>query len=221
MHRHGAALHSRRLLDGAVLTKLLLQLIEQIAPEFRMRDGSPTEEDAEFYLVAPIKELRCLSSLGFQIVIADLRLDPNFLETNHMLGLAGITLFPALLVPELSVIHQAAYRGNGIGCDLYKVEPTLTGHLKRISCLDDAYLISLVINESYLADANSFVYASLNWSRNSLPPELLAMHVGHAKKPVQKTDVPPATTRNKYTIPPLLFQLYRAPRRWRAVLPLR
>ncbi len=209
MHCHGATLHTRRLLDGAVLTKLLLKLIEQITSKLRMRDGSPAEEDAQFYLVAPIEKLRSLSSLGFQVVVANLWLDPDFLETNHMLGLAGITLFPTLLVPEFSVIHQATDGRDGVGSDLYEIETTLAGHLQRISRLDDTYLVSLIINESYLADANSFVYASLNWSRNSLPPELLAMHVGHAKKPVQKTDVSPATTPYKDTIPPLRFQLKR------------
>ena len=206
MHRHRSALHAGSLFDRPMFTKLLLKLIEQIASEFRVGDRSPAEQDAQLNLVARIKKLRCLSPLGFQIVTANFRLDPDFLETNHMLGLARITLFPALLVPELPVIHQAADGGNCIGSDLYEIEPPFAGHLQRISRLDDTYLLSLIINKSYLADANSFVYASLNWSRNSLPPELLAVHVGHTKKPVQKTDVSPATTPIKDTIFDLLFQ---------------
>ncbi len=206
MHRHRTSFHTRSLFDSTMIPKLYLQLIEQITTKLRMGDRSPPKQDAQLYLVARIEKFRCLTTLGFQIMIADFRLDPDFLESNHMLGFSRITLFPTLLVSKFAVIHQTTDGRNSIGSDFYKIKPPLACHLQRISRLDDTDLLSLIVNKSYLADANSLVYASLNWSRNSLPPELLAVHVGHTKKPVQKTDVSPATTPIKDTIFGLLFQ---------------
>lgn len=199
MHRHRAAFHPGRLLHRSVIAELLLQLLEQITPKLRMGDGPPPEEDTQLHLIAGIKKLRRLAPLGLKVVPANLRLDTNFLQARHMLRLARITLFPALFVSEFAVIHQPADGGNRVWRNLYQVQSTLACHLQRIARVNHADLLPLIINKSYLADANSFVHTSLNWSRNSLPPELLALHVGHTKKPVQKTDVSPATTPIKYT----------------------
>jgi len=169
-----------------MFAELLLQLLEQIAPKLRMGDGPPPEEDTQLHLIAGIKKLRRLAPLGLKVVSADLRLDTYFLQARHMLRLARITLFPALFVSEFAVIHQPADGGNRVWRNLYQVQPTLARHLQRIARVNHADLLPLIINKSYLADANSFVHTSLNWSRNSLPPELLALHVGHTKKPVQK-----------------------------------
>ena len=54
----------------------------------------------------------------FQVVIVDLRANPNFLQLDHVLMLARLALFAALLVPELAVIHHPANRRDRISARL-------------------------------------------------------------------------------------------------------
>src|SRR5690606_23238147 len=97
------------------------------------------------------------------------------------LVLARLALFPALLVPELAVIHQPAHWWGSVRRNLDEVEPSLPCHVKRFPGGNNADLPAFVINQSYLAYPNALVNASLRGSGNGSPPEPLDFRAGHTK----------------------------------------
>jgi hypothetical protein len=181
VQRHGAPFHAGSLFYCSVFLEQNRELIEQIAAKLRVSDGSASEQDRQFHLVAPIEEPRGLSPLGLKISLANLGLDANFLELRYMLMTLGITFFPRLFVTEFPVVHESAHWRRSIGCNLYEVEPLLSRHLERIPGWNDPDLGAFIIDKSYLADTNSLVHASLYWSGNSSPPELRLFRAGHTK----------------------------------------
>lgn len=85
-------------------------------------------------------------ALGFQIVGANLGLDPYFLEFGDLLVTLGIALFPALFVPILTVIHQATNRRRSVWCDFNEVQASLTRHLKCFPGGNHTELVAFVVN---------------------------------------------------------------------------
>ncbi len=124
----------------------LNQLIEQCPTDLRVRVLTSTKKYCQLDLVAVIKKLGGPAALGLKIVIVDLRSDPDFLQLDNVLILPGLALLAALLVPELSVIHQTAHRWNGIRRNLYEVQPLLARHFQRVPGLHDSNLVAQVIN---------------------------------------------------------------------------
>ena len=152
--------------DGAISIKL----IEQAPPDLRVGHFSPAEQDGQLYLIAMIEELRGLAALGFQIVIVDLRTNPNFLELDDMLILARLTLLAALLIPELAVIHQAANRRHRVRSHFNKIKPALSRHFERITGRNDTDLVSFFVDQPDFANPDSFIDSRLNGSGNGRPP---------------------------------------------------
>ena len=155
-----------------MIPDLFAQLIEQFASEFWVSDRSAAEQNSELDLVAVFKELDCLASLGFAIVVSNFGLYTNFLELDHMLVFSGLTLFTTLFVAKSSVIHEPANWWNGVGRNFDKIETLFSRHFERVAGRNNADLVTFVVDEPYFANTNSLVHASLNWSGNSLPPEL-------------------------------------------------
>ncbi|HYI25288.1 MAG TPA: hypothetical protein VD767_07755 [Thermomicrobiales bacterium] len=165
-----------------MILKLNAQLIKQVAPQLRVRNRASPEEDCQLDLVAAIKELRSLATLGLKVGLADLRLDPYFLEPDDVLVLPRLTFLPTLLVPELAVVHQPAHRRRRVWRHLNQIEPSFTRHVERLTGRDDPDLLTFFVNQSYLAYPDSFVYAGLRRSGNSLPPEpVFQSRAGHTK----------------------------------------
>ena len=155
-----------------MVAQLLCQSLEKLFPKFRMGNGTATEQDRQLHLIPTIQKPRGVAALGLQIVVADLRLDPNLFELNDVLIASGIALFSALLVPKLPIIHQTTNGRGCVGRDLNEVQPALTGHLQRFPRRNDPDLATFVVDEPHLANADPLVDARLNWSGNSSPPEL-------------------------------------------------
>lgn len=133
-----------------------------------MRHLTATEEDGEFHLIAGIEELGGLTAFGRQVMVVDLRPDPDLFQLNDMLIFTRLTLFTTLLVSELSIVHQTADGRRRIRRHLNEVEPPVPRHLERFIGRDDPDLRSLFIDQADFADPNAFVYASLDGSRNSM-----------------------------------------------------
>ena len=169
-HDHGPAFHPWWLLDRAVRTELIGELIEQDSAKIRVGHLATTEEDGQLDLIPGAEELRGLPPFRFEIVVVDLGPDANFFQLDNMLVAAGLALFSALLVSELTVVHEPADRWHGVWRHLDQVEPTLARHLKRIECRDDPNLLAVLIDQPDLADPDALIAAGLDGSGNNLPP---------------------------------------------------
>jgi hypothetical protein len=154
--------------------ELIRQLIEQAPTNIGMGHLATTEQNGQFDLIAAIKELCRLTPLGFQIVIIDLRSDPDFLELNHVLVLPRFPFLPALFIPEFPIVHEPADGRDGVWRDLDEVKTSLASHLQGFKGRNDADLLALVVDQPDFSDANPLIDPGLRRSGNSLPPQPVA-----------------------------------------------
>src|SRR5918993_501061 len=89
-HDHGPSLHPWRLLDGAVRTELIGELIEQGFAQIRVGHLAAAKEDGQLDLVSGVEELRGLPAFGFEIVVIDLGPDADLFELDDVLMAAGL-----------------------------------------------------------------------------------------------------------------------------------
>ncbi len=94
--------------------ELISKLVQQSLPNIRMCHLATTEEDGELDLIASVEEPRRLSPLRLKVVIVDLRPDAHLFQLDNVLIPARLTIFPALLIAKLAVIHQSTDRRHGI-----------------------------------------------------------------------------------------------------------
>ena len=170
MHSHGAAFHPGGLLNVPMRPKLLGELVQQSAPDIRVRHLSSAKEHRQFHLVSAVQKLSSLTAFSLQVVVVDLWTNPDLFQLDNMLILARFPLFPALLVTELAVIHQAADGRHCVRCDFNEIQSTLPRHLQRIARGDHANLLAFFINQPHLSDANALVDTGLHWSGYGWPP---------------------------------------------------
>lgn len=163
-HDHGPALHSWRLFDDAVRPELIGELIEERFAEIRVGHLAPPKEDRQLDLVSGVEELRGLPAFGLEVMVVDLGPDADLFQLDNVLMAAGLTLFAALLVSKLPVVHEPADGWHRIGSHLDEIEPPLARHLKRIECGDNANLLAVLINQPDLADPDALIDAGLDGS---------------------------------------------------------
>jgi hypothetical protein len=163
-HDHGSALHSRRLFDDAVRPELIGKLIEERFAKIWVGHLAPPEEDGQLDLVSGIEELRGLPTFGLEVMVVDLGPDADLFQLDDVLVASRLTLFAALLVPKLAVVHEPADGWHRIGSHLDEIEPPLARHLKRIECGDNANLLAVLINQPDLADPDALIDAGLDGS---------------------------------------------------------
>src|SRR5215218_10313706 len=146
-HDHGPALHPRRLLDRAVRTELVGELIEQGFAQIRVGHLTTAKEDSQLDLVAGVEELRGLATLRLEVMVVDLGPDTDLFQLDNVLVTAGLALFAALLVAKLPVVHEPADGWHGIGCHLDQIEPPLARHLERVKGWNDSDLLTVLIDQ--------------------------------------------------------------------------
>jgi len=169
-HGHGPAFHPRRLLDRAMWTELIGELIEQGFAQIRMGHLAATEENGQLDLVSSVEELRGLATLRLEVMVVDLGPDADLFQLDNVLMAAGLALFAALLVSKLAVVHEPADGWHRIGCHFDQIEPPLARHLERIKRWDDTDLLAILIDQPDLADPDALIDACLDGSGNNLPP---------------------------------------------------
>ncbi len=131
------------------------------------------EADGELYFISPVEKLLALAALRIQVVSRNLWLQPNLFQFDGVLISARFTLFLALLIPVLTVVHQPANRRNSVRRNFNEIEPARTRHFKRIPGQQNADLLAFLVNYSDFPDTNTLIDAGLNWSGNGQPPDRL------------------------------------------------
>ena len=95
-----------------------------------------TEQNRHLNFIVVLEKTNGLFDLELDIVFAGLGLYANLFA----LGLELLTLSAAfaLVILELSKVHDAAYRRFGFGRDLDEIKPAFTSLLKCVCCRNDA-----------------------------------------------------------------------------------
>jgi hypothetical protein len=126
-----------------------------------VRKLTPAEEHRHLDFVAVFEELDRALGLGVDVMLADLRPEPNLLELDDLLVLAGLPLLLGLLVLEAAIVEQPADRRDDIGGYLDQVEVLRLGQLERLEGRQDTELLAILADKSNLANADSLVDAKI------------------------------------------------------------
>src|SRR5712691_85782 len=102
-----------------------------------------------------------LASLEQAIVAVHIGPQPDLLEDELLLALAGFTLALRLLVFEAAVVQQLAHGGIGGGGNLYEIEIATLGEVQGVFNAQDAKLCTVVVDQAHFADLDLVVGAKL------------------------------------------------------------
>jgi hypothetical protein len=119
------------------------------------------EQDGDLHLVAVFEEL--LGSLGLrvEVVLADLRPQPNLLELDDLLVLAGLALLLRLLILEAAIVEQPTDGRDAVGGDFDEIQIQLAGSLERLEGRENPQLLAVCTNQPNLTSANALVDAKV------------------------------------------------------------
>src|SRR5215468_2878825 len=156
-HGEHAALGSRVALRARQVRQVSEDTDQEFLTHLGVGDLAAAERDRELDLVLLLQERPSVLQLGEVVVILDLGTELHFLEMNDVLFLARDALALRLLVLELSVVHDAADRWARGRRNLDQIESPLLRHGQRVARGDDANLLSCVIDEPHLRNANALV----------------------------------------------------------------
>jgi hypothetical protein len=120
-HEHTLALNHRSALDGRDFLELLGHLLKQLTSKLRVSKLTTPEENGDFDLVTVIKKLDSPLRFGVEVMDADLRTEPDLLQLNRLLVLAGLSLLLGLLILKATVVEQTANRRLDVRSDLNQV----------------------------------------------------------------------------------------------------
>ncbi len=106
--------------------------------------------DSHLYLVALANKLPDAPLLDVHVMNICPGSHLNLLDLDDCLFLLGFLGLFALLITELAVIHDPAYRWTGIGSYLHQIKSPVPGLFQGLLSGDNTKLLSVFINQSYL-----------------------------------------------------------------------
>ena len=119
------------------------------------------------------EELFSLLDTDIEVGHVDLGRQTDFLDIHDLLVLAGFLFLLGLLKAELTVVHNAAYRGLCLGRDLYQIEVSLGSDLEGALDGDDAKLRTVSVNQAYFLVVDLFIDLMLLSANAETPPKKL------------------------------------------------
>src|SRR5579863_6340023 len=140
-----------------MIGELLEQPIHLGAAHILVRHFAATMKNHGFYFVTFAKEPNDLVLAHLIIVLGGGRPKFHFFNMRAFLIFLGFVSFLALLVQELSVIHDFTDRRNGVGRNLHNIQTHLARLFHRVEQGHHTQLISLIVNHTEFASANSLV----------------------------------------------------------------
>src|SRR6266700_4144552 len=158
-HDHLAAFEFRLLLDLGHRREVAADALEQFGAELLVGELSAAEAQGDLGLVAFLAEPPDRAHLHVVIVIVDHGPELDFLDLDDLLLLARLGGLLLLLVFEYAVVEDLADRGGLVGDDLDEVQPRFGGDGERVADLNGAVVLSLLIDQLHLANANLIVDA--------------------------------------------------------------
>src|SRR5439155_21101174 len=147
----------RSALDDTMLFQLLADRDEKHATAIRMRELPAAEAHGDLQLVAFIEEFRGGPDLRVDIVVVDLRRDPNLLPRHGLLLLLGVLGLLLQVVAVLPEIAHARDRRLNIRGDLYEVVALFLCFGQRARRRDDPELLAVRTQKADGRNTDRFV----------------------------------------------------------------
>ena len=98
------------------------QLVQDLAPELRVRHLAPAEHDGDLDLGSRLEEPLDVALLRGVVVRVDLGAELDLLDLDPRLLLAGLLLADVAFVLVLAVVHDPAHRRIGLRRDLHEIQ---------------------------------------------------------------------------------------------------
>src|SRR5262245_60878381 len=166
--RHAFAFHARVFFHLGQVAELFQDHLHDPLALLDVLHLAAFEQHVDKDLVLVLEELAGLVDFGFDVVIAGLGAEADFLQLLMMrFGLVfGLLLLQEL---ELAEVHDLADGRALGGGDLDEIEACFPRHLQRLGGRNDADLFTLGPNQAHGADADLFVdplmVAAVVWSK--------------------------------------------------------
>ncbi len=154
---HALAFKHRHLLELAELFKVVGKAKKKHLALLLEKDRTSAEEHVGLYLGALFEEALSMLELEVVVVIVGLRSETYLL--HNYLGRLGLLLLESLflLVKELLVVENLAYRRHSLGRNLHEVKLLLLS--KTQSLLNGIYAIfDIIADNAYFAGTDTLVY---------------------------------------------------------------
>ena len=123
----------------------------------RIGNFAPTKEDGDFGLILLPQKTLDMPDLDLQIVFIRLGTDLDFLHLNDRLLFLGFLRTLALLILELSVVHDLANGRVCIGSHFHQIQLFLCGQLQSLLHRQYAQLLPFSADYPNFQSSNSFV----------------------------------------------------------------
>ena len=140
--------HARHEFHDAEIAHILDQAVDNVVTQVAMSHLPAFEAQRCLYLVAFAKEAHSLIFLGLIIMLIDCDRKLHFFHDDDFLLLACSAVALVFFVQELSIVLDTADWRDGIGRNFYQVKATLTGDLQCLERLQNAQLISFVVDDA-------------------------------------------------------------------------
>ena len=154
---HLPALEERSALDDTMLFQLLADRDEKDATAIRMRELPAAEAHGDLQLVAFIEEFRGGPDLRVDVMVIDLRRDPDLLPRHGLLLLLGVLGLLLEVITVFSEVAHARHRRLHIRRDLDEVVALFLRLRERARGRDDPELFAIGTEKADGRNTDRFV----------------------------------------------------------------
>lgn len=155
--------------DGNILY-LRRKTVNQSAANVHMGNFSSPEDQSDLRFVPFFEKTPYMLDFKLKVMIIRLGTKFHLFKLNMNLLLFGLLQFLALLVLELSVVHNPADGGNSGGRNLNKIKLLLFGHFKSLGDRYNTQRFAIRANYAYFRDPDGlvdvycrFCYGDTSW----------------------------------------------------------
>ncbi len=156
-HGHGASLAHRLAFHLGDVLGVFLNSFKHHESTVLVHDFPSAEKHGYLAAISALKEPANMLELRLVIMIIRLGTKLDFLDLDYGLFLLRLLLAFLLLILELTVVHDLANGRISIGCDLNKVQSFFLGYPQGFAGIQNAQLLTVVVNNPYLRNSDPFV----------------------------------------------------------------
>jgi hypothetical protein len=151
----------RRLVDYYCITEVFDYPLGDVEADFLMGLLASPVKQGDFDLVAGFDEFRYLAHLDIEIMLPDLKPEPDLFHIERFSGLTVLLQLLGALVIELAPIDDFANRRIGVRRNLYQIQTLLLGDAERLLLAEDAKLLAVFIDDTKLGCPNLVIQAGV------------------------------------------------------------
>jgi hypothetical protein len=163
---HEPTLHTGGpLLNGDVL-QFLVQGLEQLHGQLRVRHLSPAEANGDLDLVALRQQAARRTMLDLEVMIVNLRTHGDFPQLDNLAPGSSFSVFLVLFVLVTPEIHHAADWRIRSGGNFHQIPLTFFCQAQSIPNSHDAQLAPFVIDDAYVSYADLLINSQFLGNEN-------------------------------------------------------